>query len=350
MVMVVANPIITRDKGKMIYQESEIDNTLLNSIVMHIYQLFRFFNGNCEDLQKDDPQKLRDAFSEFMPLFFDDFEFSKLDIFSTLKGISFLPVNRNVYLRVQCFINSAEESFSSIKYSCFLYGNSLVWSGLGLEDQRTLYSLLYRFTHIQNNVFKNKKKQQKNEHGFQQLFENRNTILENKYLQRVYLSEDNEETYMVCCDRGNVRCIFFVDSKAIATKNFCQELGDFIVPQMDWLGNVLREPAVKSKTETPYNYIYFNNTNLAMKSSIQSDELPRHVMSTIQTMHQDFERNVDDIFEVIMKNAEDTWVVGKRADQRELFVYFNLHRVTLLDISEETRKLSSNQLGNIFIE
>lgn len=86
-----------------------------------------------------------------MPHFFDDFDFSRLDIFSILKGISFLPVNKNVYLRVQCFINSAEESFASIKYSCFLYGNNLIWTGLDLEDQRTLYSYLFRFVQVQVN-------------------------------------------------------------------------------------------------------------------------------------------------------------------------------------------------------
>jgi len=200
-----------------------------------------------------------------------------------------------------------------------------------------------------HSIFKSKKRL-RDEFGFHQVFDNKLTSSENKMLQRVFLLDSESDTYMLCCTRGNVKCIFFVDETAVKTSSFCKELGEFIVPQMDWLGNVLREPASKNKNETQNNYIYFNNMNLAIKSSIQSDELPRHVMSTIQTMHQDFEKSDQKIVEVVIKNSEDTWVVGKRVDERELFVYFDLHRVSLLDISEEVKRLSSSQLGNIFID
>lgn len=47
-----------------------------------------------------------------------------LDIFS---GIHFMPLDKNTYLHVQCFINLLEASFSSIKYTAFLYNDQLVW-------------------------------------------------------------------------------------------------------------------------------------------------------------------------------------------------------------------------------
>ena len=47
-----------------------------------------------------------------------------LDIFN---GISFLPLDKNTYLRIQCFINSLESNFPRIKHTVFMYNDSLVW-------------------------------------------------------------------------------------------------------------------------------------------------------------------------------------------------------------------------------
>jgi hypothetical protein len=163
------------------------------------------------------------------------------------------------------------------------------------------------------------------------------------------LEKGEEETYLVFCKVSNVICIFFVGKDALKP-NFLRELGEFISPQMQWIGNVLKDNSMKYKFEAPNCFIYYNHMNLAIKSTAKSEELPRHIMNTIQIMHQDFERNNEEIIEVMMKNSEDTWVVGKKVDQRELYVYFDLHRVSLLDISEEMKRLSTTQLGNIFIE
>lgn len=57
-------------------------------------------------------------------------------------GIQFLPLDKNTYLRVQCFINLAEATFPSIKYSVFMYNDHVVWSGLEQDDMRILYKYL----------------------------------------------------------------------------------------------------------------------------------------------------------------------------------------------------------------
>ena len=57
-------------------------------------------------------------------------------------GIQFLPLDKNTYLRVQCFINLTESTFPCIKYTVFLYNDHLVWSGLEQDDMRVLYKYL----------------------------------------------------------------------------------------------------------------------------------------------------------------------------------------------------------------
>ena len=51
-------------------------------------------------------------------------------------------MDKTLYLRVQSFINSTENAFYDITYSCFLYNYHLVWSGLEQDDLRTLYRYL----------------------------------------------------------------------------------------------------------------------------------------------------------------------------------------------------------------
>ena len=47
-----------------------------------------------------------------------------LDIFG---GISFFPLDKMTYLKIQSFINRMEESLSIVKYTAFLYNDQLIW-------------------------------------------------------------------------------------------------------------------------------------------------------------------------------------------------------------------------------
>ena len=49
------------------------------------------------------------------------------DVLDVFNGIHFLPLDKNTYLRIQCFINLLEANHPQIKYSSFLYNDQLVW-------------------------------------------------------------------------------------------------------------------------------------------------------------------------------------------------------------------------------
>nr|KAG5710418.1 hypothetical protein BaRGS_022236 [Batillaria attramentaria] len=67
---------------------------------------------------------------------------SQCDLLDVFNGIHFLPLDKNTYLRIQCFINQLEAAFPTVKYTAFLYNDKLVWSGLEQEDMRTMYLYL----------------------------------------------------------------------------------------------------------------------------------------------------------------------------------------------------------------
>ena len=59
--------------------------------------------------------------------YFLGLKLGQADILDIFNGIHFLPLDKNTYLRIQCFINLLEANFPQITYTAFLYNDQLVW-------------------------------------------------------------------------------------------------------------------------------------------------------------------------------------------------------------------------------
>ena len=68
-----------------------------------------------------------------------------LNLVESFDGINFMPVDKNVYLRIICFNNLTNNSFPQIKETVFLYRDQLVWSGLEQEEIRVFYHFITKF-------------------------------------------------------------------------------------------------------------------------------------------------------------------------------------------------------------
>lgn len=49
------------------------------------------------------------------------------DLLDVFAGISFFPLDKMTYLKIQSFVNRVEENLSLIKYTAFLYNDQLIW-------------------------------------------------------------------------------------------------------------------------------------------------------------------------------------------------------------------------------
>lgn len=49
------------------------------------------------------------------------------DLLDVFGGISFFPLDKMTYLKIQAFINRMEESLNIVKYTAFLYNDQLIW-------------------------------------------------------------------------------------------------------------------------------------------------------------------------------------------------------------------------------
>lgn len=66
-----------------------------------------------------------------MPYFFLQYlqtlHLQSCDLLDIFGGISFFPLDKMTYLKIQSFINRMEESLSIVKYTAFLYNDQLIW-------------------------------------------------------------------------------------------------------------------------------------------------------------------------------------------------------------------------------
>jgi hypothetical protein len=96
-------------------------------------------------MENSSEEDLKKKFKDFFPRLLPKIRMEQVDLFTSLDGIHFLPVDKTVYLKVQSFINGIENHFPEIQCTTFLFHEYLVWSGLDQDSMRVLYSFFSMF-------------------------------------------------------------------------------------------------------------------------------------------------------------------------------------------------------------
>ncbi|KAL6054761.1 vacuolar fusion protein ccz1, variant 2 [Balamuthia mandrillaris] len=386
------------------YDSEEVSDSALQQTAAQAYRMFKLFNGTFERItNKGTVDDLRTSLAMFMPHFLKAIDFSHVDIFSALDGVHFLPVDKNVYLRVQSFINWTENTFPQIKHSCFFYRDHLIWSALDQDDLRILYK--YLVDHILSSLssssssssLASRQKQSSPRRMFMGRKSGSNTpVSTSPSLSRrengatsdtasngqvvesalpfhfrdpagdgyvtgpldlndkethiscpfVFLGPTNERHRLIIYEHEHMFCLFFIkgDSSKLNT-TFFSNLKSFILPQLQFLKPILGDHwDRKQGYADEYRYIYFNHMNLALKTSLRNKgaEISREHMKILNDMHADFEKSTDDISELMARTQSDGWIIGRKSDQREFYVLFDNRNANLLEINgKERSNLSS---------
>uniref|UniRef100_G3TU30 CCZ1/INTU/HSP4 first Longin domain-containing protein n=1 Tax=Loxodonta africana TaxID=9785 RepID=G3TU30_LOXAF len=147
MVMVVRNPIIEKQSkdGKPVveYQEEELLDKVYSSVLQQCYSMYKLFNGTFLKAMEDGGVKLlKERLEKFFHRYLQTLHLQSCDLLDIFGGISFFPLDKMTYLKIQSFINRVEESLNIVKYTAFLYNDQLIWSGLEQDDMRILYKYL----------------------------------------------------------------------------------------------------------------------------------------------------------------------------------------------------------------
>nr|XP_009450766.3 vacuolar fusion protein CCZ1 homolog B isoform X1 [Pan troglodytes] len=320
MVMVVRNPIIEKQSkdGKPVieYQEEELLDKVYSSVLRQCYSMYKLFNGTFLKAMEDGGVKLlKERLEKFFHRYLQTLHLQSCDLLDIFGGISFFPLDKMTYLKIQSFINRMEESLNIVKYTAFLYNDQLIWSGLEQDDMRILYKYL-------------------------------TTSLFPRHIEPEAMSA------AVC---------FMIDASIHPTLDFCRRLDSIVGPQLTVLASDICEQfninkrMSGSEKEPQFKFIYFNHMNLAEKSTVHMRKTPSvsltsvhpDLMKILGDINSDFTR-VDEDEEIIVKAMSDYWVVGKKSDRRELYVILNQKNANLIEVNEEVKKLCATQFNNIF--
>ncbi|XP_074648417.1 vacuolar fusion protein CCZ1 homolog [Tubulanus polymorphus] len=354
------------------YLEDDVQDHIYESVLKQAYKMFRLFMGSFYSVcKKGNVQSLKQRFDHFFSRYLLTLKLNTCDLLDVFNGIHFLPLDKNTYLQIQCFINNLEATFPQIHYSAFLYNDQLVWSGLEQEDMRIMYkylttSLFPPFTELELQGSSQSSPSASNQTGavhygrFITGPANLNDASNIGKVPRVFVNTDlqSEECHLLVYKALSANVCLLVDASFQMDLEFFRKLDSFLGPQLSELASGISEQYAKrppsGHSDPQIRYIYFNHMNLAQKTTLHSDgrkspnvTTPPEILRLIGDINHDMTRTCED-GETIIKTCSDYWVVGKRSDQREFYVVIYQKNANLILINEEVKRLCASNFSNIF--
>ncbi|KAL3878000.1 hypothetical protein ACJMK2_035641 [Sinanodonta woodiana] len=359
------------------YHEEDVQDSVMEAVLKQAYRMFTLFNGSFYHILNNsngDVYVLQQRLEHFYSRYLLTLRLQQSDILDIYNGIYFLPLDKNTFLQVQCFINILEATFPAIKYTAFLYSDLLVWSGLEQDDMR----IMYRY--LTTSLFPSYSEQELQAGGSQPSPARTISVPGNsgihfgKYITgppnikdetnlgkipRVYINTkvDNEDCHLLVYRALNATVCLLLNSNITLNFELCKKLDAFLGPKLSALASEVGEQYSKrpqNSVEQQFKYIYFNHMNLAQKTTVHADlkksagvGLPPDILRVLSDVSTDLTKNNRD-GETIVRTLSDCWVVGKKSDQREVLIVLNQKNSNLIEITEEVKRLCSTNFSNIF--
>lgn len=379
LIMTVSIPYVEKTKDGHVYTEyfeEDVQDPIMEAILRQAYRMFTLFNGSIYNVlktMKGEVSGLQQRFDHFFSRYLLTLRPQISDILDVFSGISFLPLDKDTYLKVQCFINILESSFPAVKYTAFLYNDHLVWSGLEQDDMRILYKYLV------TSLFPAYLEQEHETFGHQSMSRNSSSsnaghfgkyvtgppnLHDDKNLGKVpkvfvNTEVENEECYLLVYRAHSASVCLLINSATPISVELCRKFDSFLGPELSTLASEIGEQYSRKpqqSSEPQFKYIYFNHMNLAQKTSVHADSrkssgiyVTQDTMKLMSDISSDLQRNKQD-GETFVRTLTDCWVVGKKSDQREMVVVINQKNLNLIEVNEDVKKLCSMNFNSIFFQ
>ncbi|KAJ8731308.1 hypothetical protein PYW07_004472 [Mythimna separata] len=365
MVLVVRIPYTT--KALSAIGESRGAADIINPSVMYdllksAYKMFRMFRGPFKNYPIEEIYTICDQF--YTP-YISSRNLSN-DITDVIQGINYLPLDKNSFFKVLCFIDLLEVNYPHFKCISFIYNEQLIWNGLSTPDMLTLYQYL-----VQSLLPKQVEKEIQGgavaaaqRHGrFIHPPEGIHSQADLQKLVKVHLMrEDDKETkqyYLVVYRTMSATVCFTVDENVDLQFEMFRSLDAFIGPQLSAIASTISEQCTLHALHTAqlaaseHKFVYFNRLNLAFKTSPTLNKLhpstaiKPEVLSIIASIHSD-KQSLGNYGEIIIKTPDEYWITGKSSNEREFYVIIQEKNANLKEIADEVRRICEAQMKGIF--
>lgn len=338
------------------YQSEGVQDVILRARLISLYHSFTLQHASFASvLISTGLQGLRSTLNTFVNSYVSSVDMSSGDILAVWSGVSFLPLDRQTFLRIHCCLSLLQASFPNISHTAFFYNHHVVWCGLSLEDLRSLSR------YLNDQLLPGRL-----ETSFQS-----SSSAPTSYLSRfvgigvtpsihIYAcSEDGDlQSYnlLVYTLAGATVCLTLPEREAL-TPSLYEKIDRLLEAKVSQLASDIGEQINKKSSSgtssdsgsSSFRYVYHNHMNLATKTTVHgtNQSLPAEVMKTIGDMHIDMKKCSSG--ELVVKTSQDHWVVGRSGDGREFYVVVSHKNANLVEVTDEVNRMCASHFSNIFM-
>ncbi|ESO10135.1 hypothetical protein HELRODRAFT_185317 [Helobdella robusta] len=384
-VMTISIPTIqkiTENGVKIEYMDDHVIDKTYQAVLEKSYSMFKLFNGSISRiLSHSDMEALKDRLEHFFNKYLPTLRLNQSDILDVFGGIHYLPLDRCVYLKTLSLVNRLEYEVKELKHTVILYNSRLVWTGIEQDDMKTLYHFLVTSLYpavMEQDFHPYTAAPSTTSSSSSSTSSSTTTTKPGLRVGKFILgppdisnNHDLGQMPQVHLSNGTLLCnlavykiydaviCLFIDGNVTPPFELFVRLDRYFHDNMEELANEFAQYKIKrlvgAPTEASIKYVYFNKANLAQKSCMHSWDgvvlnVSPDVMRLVSAINLDINsasETVEDC-ETVVKIANDCWVVGKRSDQREVYVIVNQKNANLIDINEEVNKLCATFFNDIF--
>lgn len=372
---------VVKEKKVVEYFTDDIQDSLAKSILKQAYDMFVLFNGFFSFIvDKYGVAALKERFEFFYSRYLATLNFGQMDLLDVYQGVVYLPLEKVDFLKMQCFVNLVENTFTAIHHICVLHNDQLIWTSLNQKDMKILYkylttSLFPASSEGEEGLVRSSpvSSVRVSSVAYVSTFPNPGKFLTApvemvtgsnnvpKRSPRVFVTVNDEvcELNLLVYKAHNTVMCFMLDSQSL-TIEYCTKIHNFVGPQLGNMSNMISEQLTKRASlvsDQQYRYLYFNSMNLAIRSSIHSKRsnqvvsVSADIMKLLVDIQSEIAVESSGVCEIVTKTMADCWIVGKRSGCREFFVILNQKNATIIEICEEVQRLMNTSFSNIlFLE
>lgn len=349
------------------YRGDEVHESIYKAILKQAYASFKLLNGtfvhNFDGNTKLEQREcLMGVLEEHFSHYLENVCLQSAGILNVFGSVNYLPVNQSHFLRIQAFVNILEATFSEQIADCvFLYNEQVVWSGLAADSLYPFYEYLKEEIFpkvvacgLQSDIMAS---------GFQGshygvfVIGPPGSLIE---MHPIWFCDKNSSidekfTLLIYKAANCMTCLFVREP---FPENFYEELSILMGTQMTGISSELndfQEALAKEKDthEPTYKYLFVNELTLKHEGTIKfkgndPKSVPPEVMNLLTDIYQDRANASSE--EVTVKTHNDFWLVRKTSNYRHYFLVINKSSSTLIDVTEEAKRITDSHIRSIFFE
>ena len=161
-------------------------------------------------------------------------------------------------------MNLTESHFQQIEASALLYNDQLVWSGVEQETMKVIYKIATESKPVADSI-PGAKITESSGAGFLTQWSQG----EQGGHIKIHM-QDGRALRLCVCEKGQVLALFLV-REAEAEPSTLSKLSKYVASEATNLAELIAENYAPSQgIEEPWRYLYFNEMNLALKTSIKT--------------------------------------------------------------------------------